>query len=80
MSAKPSKTPTQEAPAAPPKERRISVPASLVFQLVDAVKAADRDTERTDRSLTNETRDMVADAAKAWADWQDVRMRNGARA
>lgn len=69
---KPSETPTEE-----PKPSKMNVPKALLFQLVDAVRAADKDSRRTDRSLHDETRDKIADAVNAWADFQDARMRGG---
>ncbi len=76
MKTKPSDTPTEEAP----KERRIQLPAGLVFQMLDALRATDRDSRRDDRALHDETRDMVADACDAWNRHQDARLRSGGRA
>ena len=75
---KPSETP---APAEPTekREKRIQVPAALVFQMLGALRAVARDVRRDDRSLHDETREVVVDACDAWNAYQDARLRDGAR-
>ena len=73
---RPSETPTEEAP----RERRLQVPAALLFQMVDALRATDRDTRRVDVCCTTESHGMVSDACDAWNRHQDARLRSGGRA
>lgn len=77
---KPSEKPSEKPSTELPKERKIQVPAGLVFQLVDALRATDRDSRRDDRVLHDTTRDEVSAAMDAWNRFQDLRMRNGGRA
>lgn len=76
--ATPNRTPAGNPPKKESNERKHQVPSGLLFQMVDALRAAARDSTH-DPVLKDETRGMVADASAAWTAWQDEKMRGGGR-
>lgn len=51
------------------KPKTMRIPRALWRQMVDALRAAARDSRRDDRVLHDETREMVVDATDAATDW-----------